>query len=108
MGFALELKHSGFQSPCEPFVDVFVDRKLGVLGSLVELQQILPLFSEATREEVWEETLNGTENKYVADWRQRNDENDHNGDKRDDILECPPAVTKVVSLLSTFEQYLLI
>jgi hypothetical protein len=45
------------------------------------------LFCEATWEEVWEKSLNGTEDENMSNGRKRNDPNNHHGDERDYILE---------------------
>jgi len=63
------------------------------------LQEILPSFSEAAREEVRVYTLNGTKDKDVAHRRQRNQQNDDNWNEREKILDGSSVVELLLVIL---------
>ena len=52
----------------------------------------MPSLSEATREKIWENALNGTKDKDMAYGGQWDYEDDDNGNECDEILEGSPVV----------------
>jgi hypothetical protein len=82
---------SRFQIRTHP--PVFVNFKLGILGILIELQQVLPLLCKTTGKKFGEEALNGAKHEHMSDWRQWNEQNNNKGNKGQKVLKCPSETT---------------
>ena len=50
------------------------------------------MLREAGREELWEESLDGTKYKNMPDRCKRDDQDDNKGDERKDVFESPSAM----------------
>jgi hypothetical protein len=65
----------------------FLNGKLRVFSSFVQLQQILPLFRKTTGEEIWKNALDSSKDENVSYRSQRDKENDNERYESDHVLK---------------------